>query len=399
MQFFRVQRACTRRQQSFCGVVCGSNGRTGDDGADSTVAARGPSGTIEFCQWKTTVEGLTGSANRASPLQFILDDFTSPSRQTACAFRRAVCVPFQPAVSSIRAALERQVRILLLDSCARSRCCDVYAAHSLLTQHGLQCSIMHPGKSHAHVPLFASSIGAPFLVVTSGDTDELVVVDGALREHLLVAPCTPAYQRTLTANIPDLFIGTLARLQQLVTYMASAISLNFASQGVDTPPWRRTAALLSRWAVVKEHQAAELVFAPLPPLPPLPQVRAVENHVELPLPSQELQQRQSPAAGGPSSAADDAESPPETVQAAGPEGQVDGDGEAVRQRPFIVVRGFEVGGSGAPARVARQRGVWPSVKPGGLASLCRKQSGGTPGSSTGSEGVLGASPASVFRGD
>ena len=36
---------------------------------------------------------------------------------------------------------------------------------------------------------------------------EVVVVDVALREHLAVAPSTPAYERTLAAAVPEMFIG------------------------------------------------------------------------------------------------------------------------------------------------------------------------------------------------
>eukprot|EP00198_Chlamydomonas_reinhardtii_P014207 XP_001703544.1 predicted PWR protein [Chlamydomonas reinhardtii] len=81
---------------------------------------------------------------------------------------------------------------------------------------------------------------------------EVVVVDVALREHLAVAPSTPAYERTLAAAVPEMFIGSLSRLSELVRSMASAIQLNFSSQGVCVPPWRRTQALLSRWSVAED---------------------------------------------------------------------------------------------------------------------------------------------------
>lgn len=46
--------------------------------------------------------------------------------------------------------------------------------------------------------------------------------------------------------------GSLSRLSELVRSMASAIQLNFSSQGVCVPPWRRTQALLSRWSVAED---------------------------------------------------------------------------------------------------------------------------------------------------
>ncbi|EFJ47200.1 hypothetical protein VOLCADRAFT_105175 [Volvox carteri f. nagariensis] len=395
MQFFRAggQRACSRRQ-SLCGVVCGS-GRT-ETHEDASGGQKGPTGLMVYPnQWKSR-EGhiLTSSLKSSatcSPLQFIFDDLASPSVQPMWAFRRAVCVPFQPAACSVRAALERKVRMLLLDNRANCRFDDMQAMASLLLQHELRAVIIHPGKPHAGMSLFARSISAPFIVVTSEDTEEVVVVDAALREHLLVAPCTPEYQRTLAATIPDLFIGTLPRLHELISSMASAISRNFASQGIDVPPWRRSTALLGRWATVKEqlclrkeqlkswdHLGMGYCTTTVQQLVPDPAVTPCGEEPAAPCGVEGL----------------------EAHETAWPEAQVHGDpGATAQHRPFVVVRGFEVcPGGDVPVHVVRERGDrWPNIKPGGLASLCRKQSGGAPGSSTDSDAVLGASPSSVFR--
>ncbi|GIL43355.1 hypothetical protein Vafri_1130 [Volvox africanus] len=425
MQFFRVggQRACGRRQ-NFCGVVC--SGRT-DSHEDA--AAKPPPGPLEFLsQWKH-VDGhnLSSSACKTSttcsPLQFILDDFSSPAVQPMGAFRRAVCVPFQPSASSVRAALERKVRTLLLDSHAHSRCGDLQSMASLLVQQGLQTAIMRPETSRARTSVFTRCISVPYLVVTSDDTEEVVVVDGALREHLLVAPSTPAYQRTLAATIPDLYIGSLARLHQLVMSMASAISLNFSSQGIDVPPWRRTSALLARWAIVKER-LTEVDMQRLQ----LQHFRKEQTQPsggrlgELMEATHDAQQQTLDRCGKPTACCFIAQTgemqQPESrnlvaviatvagLCAGGHEakgrleGQVHGGYDAQTQHdPIVVVRGFEVGVSDkVQARTIHERNeAWPSIKPGGLASLCRKLNENAPGSSTESNGTWGASPSSVFR--
>ncbi|GLI68819.1 hypothetical protein VaNZ11_013323 [Volvox africanus] len=422
MQFFRVggQRACGRRQ-NFCGVVC--SGRT-DSHEDA--AAKLPPGPLEFLsQWKyIDAHSLSSSACKTStscsPLQFILDDLSSPSVQPVGAFRRAVCVPFQPYASSVRAALERKVRTLLLDSHAHSRCADLQSMASLLVQQGLQTAIMRPDRSRARTSVFARSISVPYLVVTSDDTEEVVVVDGALREHLLVAPSTPAYQRTLAATIPDLYIGSLARLHQLVMSMASAISLNFSSQGIDVPPWRRTSALLARWAIVKERPTGADMQG-LQPHFRKEQTRRSEGRLGELMKASHVTQQQTleckPTACCFIAPKGEVQQPePRNLVAviatvagfcAGGheaqvrlEGQVHGGYDAQTQHdPIVVVRGFEVGGSDKmQARTIHERNdAWPSIKPGGLASLCRKLSENAPGSSTDSSGTWGTSPSSVFR--
>ncbi len=80
-----------------------------------------------------------------------------------------------------------------------------------------------------------------------------MVIDASLRELLAVAPATDSYARSLATNVPELFIGSLPRLRELVSAMASQIASNFAVQGVDAPPWRRTSALLNRWANLEQR--------------------------------------------------------------------------------------------------------------------------------------------------
>ncbi len=92
-----------------------------------------------------------------------------------------------------------------------------------------------------------------------------MVVDPAMFAHLALAPATPAYLRSLRSVLPgpvSIFAADVdvvapavptftviarTRLVSLVKSLAPAVSLNFSSQGMEVPPWRRTPALLRRW--------------------------------------------------------------------------------------------------------------------------------------------------------
>lgn len=227
------------------------------------------------------------------------------------------------------------------------------------------------------------------------------MVDAALREQLYVAPCTPAYKRTLVTTIPDIFIGSMARLQELVTSMSTAIAHNFADLGVDVPPWRRTTALLARWTLIPQHLYDERAQQG-----PCFEKQQGEVRVESRcLSSSTLRSAATPAS---ELAAERSFVTPQEESILLQEvlkGMVHGiSGPVAVHDPLRVVWGFTVGSAspGAAVCMARERDVWPCIiKPGGLASLCRKQGGkeepGSSSDSIDSNGVLGASPWSVFQ--
>ncbi|KXZ56376.1 hypothetical protein GPECTOR_1g333 [Gonium pectorale] len=338
---------------------------------------------------------------------------------------------------------------------ARSGAINLHEAASRLESQGLRVDFTHPSKAQARSPLTTRSISDPFLVVTSDaaedGVDAVVVVDTTLREHLAVAPSTPSYRITLASDVPEVFVGTPARLFQLVTSMATAIQLNFGSQGIEIPPWRRKSALLSRWSVLgpmrsaqaqaqaaagqpaQAHGTADLqakeqakeealaqayataarqVFRPGAGLGPAQQTGAgpeplatlvaadecgaanVWLQVELP--------RAQGAGDGPlaaAAAAADAGVALRMRQSVR-DGQVHGGCAAFAAHPAKVVKGFQLGESAAGQRDAQQKERVSSAgrerRPGALASLCRAEAGG---SSANSEEAMamGASPLSVFR--
>ncbi|KAG2450127.1 hypothetical protein HYH02_000230 [Chlamydomonas schloesseri] len=202
------------------------------------------------------------------------------------AYTRAVCVSFAagPVRPAAPADLEGRVKQLVSGLVAKSALAaslqqqpqqqtqqpwslEQLAAH--LRSAGLVAQVLSPPRPDRRSPLTTRSIRDPFLLVsaqpvntTSGNTaatsscSDFVIVDASLHDHMSVAPATPAYRRSLAAALPGgaaaPWVGTRSRLVSLVKSLAPAVSLNFSSQGMEVPPWRRTPALLRRWEGAEE---------------------------------------------------------------------------------------------------------------------------------------------------
>ncbi|KAG2499209.1 hypothetical protein HYH03_002790 [Edaphochlamys debaryana] len=328
-------------------------------------------------------------------LQFSLEA-SPPGPALPRAFARAVCVPFAaPANAPPRPGLEVKVRLAVMEQQQRGSCqqLDLHVLAASLNNSGLCATVEHPAPPSARNPLTTRSIRAPFLLVRSEESlDQPVLVDPHLREHLAVAPCTPAYEAALAANVPDVFVGALDRLAKLVTGMAAAIALNFASQGLrEVPPWRRTPALLCRWSVAEDRQRELLAQTTQAqglgldlgldlglggPLPLGPAVTTATDLVLAPLAGLQLHphtkapavSEHQPLAAG--ACAQDV---------AGPEGQVHGATAAAGAVnssgvasgagvPARVVRGFEVR-SDPPGPSPPRFDAWRVGKPGAVQSL------------------------------
>ena len=202
------------------------------------------------------------------------------------AFTRAVCVSFAagPVKLTHPADLEGRVKQLVSAFTGKSAIAaslqqqqqqpeqqwslEQLASH--LRSAGLAVEVISPPRPDQRSPLTTRSIRDPFLVVSLGPTissssnatcNHVVIVDAALHDHLSVAPVTPAYRRSLAAALPGgstaPWVGSLARLVPLVKSLAPAVSLNFSSQGMEVPPWRRTSALLRRWECAEEPAARD----------------------------------------------------------------------------------------------------------------------------------------------
>ncbi|PNH12689.1 hypothetical protein TSOC_000328 [Tetrabaena socialis] len=396
------------------------------------AALRGDGGIDALLAYAAAAGGelLPLSAFAHEGLTFTLDDLIgSYYGAPVHAFKRAVCLPHAAlgSLPATREGLERKVRQLLMELMLRvgGPPADAQAMAAHLRPHDLRVAITHPARPQVQSHL-TRCISAPFLVVSSDDGNEVVVVDAALREHLAVAPSTPAYERSLAVNVPEVFVGSRARLMELVRSMGTAIALNFASQGLHVPPWRRTGALLNRWpaalaeaqeqvaacsggqqgAAVQDSGRAEptSLAATLQPAGTATRLQLQQPHGgQQP---QQLQHRHAATLVEAQACAAQL-----GADACGLEGQVHGAlhvrahvggaGLAARQgrplpAPAIVVVGFEVGDCLAVA--VKPREAAPIARRGRLADLCGSQASNKDSSCADSEG-MGASPSphSVFR--
>eukprot|EP00899_Mesostigma_viride_P025949 jgi/Mesvir1/6539/Mv16800-RA.1 len=96
--------------------------------------------------------------------------------------------------------------------------------------------------AHKHVFLevcASLSTQAPF--------EDVILVELALRLHFEVARPSKEY-RILLDSLPRVFVGSLARLMQLVRFVVAAMSQSLRQEGMWVPPWRSPQAVMANWA-------------------------------------------------------------------------------------------------------------------------------------------------------
>jgi uncharacterized protein (TIGR01615 family) len=90
-----------------------------------------------------------------------------------------------------------------------------------------------------------------FLAVTlpptgPGEDSTTILVDPRFRDQFEIAHATPRYARVL-ATVPAEAVLPPDRVSQLVEILCAEIAAAFAETGTPLPPWRQTAAMLSKW--------------------------------------------------------------------------------------------------------------------------------------------------------
>ena len=105
------------------------------------------------------------------------------------------------------------------------------------------------------------------------------IVEPALRAHFTIPHPSPDYEQML-ARAPDVFVGGSCRLAPLVQLLCALMADSFERQGLALPPWRKEAAMLSKWLpapsrtrdvpVVARAHSATAVDLPLPAVSTLP---------------------------------------------------------------------------------------------------------------------------------
>ncbi|KXZ50380.1 hypothetical protein GPECTOR_16g553 [Gonium pectorale] len=72
------------------------------------------------------------------------------------------------------------------------------------------------------------------------------LVEPALKQHFTIPHPAPDYDFALS-RVPDVFVGGSCRIAPLVQLLCALMADSFEGQGLALPPWRREAAMLSKW--------------------------------------------------------------------------------------------------------------------------------------------------------
>ena len=96
------------------------------------------------------------------------------------------------------------------------------------------------------VTLTSPNAAPPATTTTTSTTTTTVLVDPRFREQFEIAHATPRYARILTEVPPELVTPT-DRLSKAVELLCTEMAIAFAATGTPVPPWRQTAAMLSKW--------------------------------------------------------------------------------------------------------------------------------------------------------
>ncbi|KXZ51549.1 hypothetical protein GPECTOR_12g512 [Gonium pectorale] len=74
----------------------------------------------------------------------------------------------------------------------------------------------------------------------------VIIVDPELREQFEVAMPTPRYEALVSA-LPRVYVGAEERLPLVVEVLCDEMALALRSKGLVIPPWRESAAMISKW--------------------------------------------------------------------------------------------------------------------------------------------------------
>ncbi|GLC37313.1 hypothetical protein PLESTB_001137300 [Pleodorina starrii] len=74
----------------------------------------------------------------------------------------------------------------------------------------------------------------------------VIIVDPELREQFEVATPTPRYEALVSA-LPRVYVGAEERLPMVVEVLCDEMGMALRSKGMVIPPWRESAAMISKW--------------------------------------------------------------------------------------------------------------------------------------------------------
>ncbi len=85
------------------------------------------------------------------------------------------------------------------------------------------------------------------VIVVRGLKNEDVIIDPCFRSQFVIPHAPAAYHEFLNTHVPAVLVGTKDHVRAVVTAVASAVATVYKLQDRTLPPWRKRAALLSKF--------------------------------------------------------------------------------------------------------------------------------------------------------
>lgn len=123
-----------------------------------------------------------------------------------------------------------------------------------------------------HTFLIAVPPGAP--------TSERVLIEPAFKAHFRLGRATAPYERILE-YVPEVVCANEERFRALVEFLCERLASSFTESGMETPPWRRTRAVLSKWRIAQRSNPSNRC-ASLESIKQKPKVAKVAARAEAP---------------------------------------------------------------------------------------------------------------------
>lgn len=76
--------------------------------------------------------------------------------------------------------------------------------------------------------------------------EQLYVVDPNFRDQFVIARTTYHYEKVMDC-VPQTFVGRGKKLLPTVQLLCSEMSVAFAQQQLEMPPWRKRKSMMSKW--------------------------------------------------------------------------------------------------------------------------------------------------------
>lgn len=140
--------------------------------------------------------------------------------------------------------------------CIGARAAQMHAVpESCQWQHGgCGCAAAAAGGGGGQSPCVAGGdvVADAAAVIEIGGEEarylpEPLVVEPCFRDQFVIAHATPTYE-ALLESLPLCFVGTVERLEKVVSLLCEEMAAALKAQGLTVPPWRSKQAMLSKWA-------------------------------------------------------------------------------------------------------------------------------------------------------